>query len=46
MSGDFDKSVRMEPFSGKQVDWQVWSEQFLARARRKGYKDILKGKSR
>ena len=44
MLEDFDKSVRMVPFSGKQVDWQVWSEQFLARARRKGYKDILKGK--
>ena len=46
MSEDFDKSVRMEPFSGKQVDWQVCSEQFLARARRKGYKEILNGKSR
>lgn len=44
MSEEFDKAVRIEAFSGKQVDWQVWSEQFLARARRKGYKDILRGK--
>ena len=44
MSDEFEKAIRIEPFSGKQEDWQVWSEQFLARARRKGYKDILKGK--
>ncbi len=44
MSDEFEKAIRIEPFSGKQEDWQVWSEQFLARARRKGFKDILKGK--
>ena len=28
-------------FSGKKLDWPVWSEKFLARANRKGYKGIL-----
>lgn len=36
-------SIRVIPFSGKSVDWPVWSEKFLARARRKGYKKILLG---
>ena len=40
---DTEKSIKVIPFSGKTVDWQVWSEKFLARARRKGYKDILQG---
>ena len=30
-------------FSGKKLDWPVWSEKFLARANRKGYKSILLG---
>ena len=30
-------------FSGKKVEWPLWSEKFLARANRKGYKDILVG---
>ena len=37
-------SIKVIPFSGKAVDWPVWSEKFLARARRKGYKKILLGK--
>ena len=37
-------SIRVIPFSGKAVDWPIWSEKFLARARRKGYKKILLGK--
>ena len=36
-------SIKVIPFSGKAVDWPVWSEKFLARARRKGYKKILLG---
>ena len=35
--------IRVIPFSGNAVDWSVWSEKFLARARRKGYKKILLG---
>ncbi len=41
---EIEKGIKIESFSGKQIDWQVWSEQFLTRARRKGYKDILRGK--
>jgi len=37
-------SIKVIPFSGKAVDWPVWSEKFLARARRKDYKKILLGK--
>ena len=39
-------SIKVIPFSGKAVDWPVWSEKFLARARRKGYKKILLGKEK
>ena len=34
-------SIRVIQFSGKSIDWAVWSEKFLARARRKKYRDIL-----
>ena len=37
-------SIRVIQFSGKSIDWPVWSEKFLARARRKKYRDILTGK--
>ena len=37
-------SIKVIPFSGKAIDWPIWSEKFLARARRKGYKVILLGK--
>jgi hypothetical protein len=44
MSDDTDKSsIRIAPFSGKHFDWPVWREKFMARARRKGYKEILTG---
>ena len=38
-----DRPIKVIPFSGKKADWCVWEEKFLARARRKGYKSILKG---
>ena len=44
MTDDKNTSIKIIPFSGKSVDWPVWSEKFLARARRKGYKKILIGK--
>ena len=28
-------------FSGKKVEWSLWSEKFLARANQKGYKCVL-----
>ena len=30
-------------FSGRRVEWPLWSEKFKARANRKGYKGILVG---
>lgn len=30
-------------FSGKTNDWVVWKEKYLAKAKKKGYKDILVG---
>ena len=39
-----DKTLKLPRFSGKQEDWQIWSERFLIRAKRKGYKDLLTGK--
>lgn len=36
-------SIKVIPFSGKAVDWPVWSEKFMARADVKGYLDILLG---
>ena len=34
---------RIITFSGKKVEWPLWSEKFKARANRKGYKGILLG---
>ncbi len=44
MLDEIEKGIKIESFSGKQIDWQVRSEQSLSRTRRKGYKDILRGK--
>jgi len=38
------KSIRVIEFSGRTTDWEGWSEKFLARAKRKGYKKLLIGK--
>jgi hypothetical protein len=38
-----EKSIRVLTFSGKKIDFPVWSEKFLAKARRRGYKNILEG---
>ena len=37
-------SSKIPIFSGMKKDWDVWSEKFLARAKYKGYKDVLVGK--
>ena len=39
-----ETSIKIITFSGKKSDWPIWEERFLARAKRKGYKDILTGK--
>ena len=37
-------TIRVIPFSGKVDEWPVWSEKFLAKAKRYGFKDLLQGK--
>jgi hypothetical protein len=36
-------TIRVIPFSGKVDEWPVWSEKFLAKAKRYGFKDLLQG---
>ena len=36
-------TIRVIRFSGSKEGWPVWEEKFLARARRSGYKEVLKG---
>jgi len=38
-----EKSLKVITFSGKQEDWKYWEIKFLARARRKGFREILEG---
>jgi hypothetical protein len=37
-------TIRVIPFQGKSDEWPTWSEKFLAKARRYGFKDLLLGK--
>jgi hypothetical protein len=37
-------TIRVIPFCGKVDEWPVWSEKFLAKAKRYGFKDLLQGK--
>ena len=46
MSDEKERTIRILPFSGKKEHWAVWEEKFLARAKRKGYKDMLLGKDK
>jgi hypothetical protein len=36
--------IRVIPFYGKADEWPIWSERFLAKLRRFGFKDLLLGK--
>jgi hypothetical protein len=36
--------ARLSKWTGKKSDWAMWEEQFFARAKRKGYKDIAMGR--
>jgi len=38
-----EKNLKVIIFSGKQEDWKFWEVKFLARARRKGFREILLG---
>jgi hypothetical protein len=37
-------TIRVIPFFGKADKWPIWSEKFLAKAKRYGFKDLLLGK--
>jgi hypothetical protein len=37
-------AIRVLTFSGNREDWSIWSERFLAKAKRHGCKDVLLGK--
>jgi len=44
MSAIEEKTLKVIVFSGKQEDWKFWEVKFLARARRKGFRELLLGK--
>ena len=37
----FETSIRVITFSGKKTDWSTWEEKFLAKSKRRGYKELL-----
>jgi hypothetical protein len=37
-------NIRVIPFCGNADEWPIWSEKFLAKAKRCGFKDLLLGK--
>ena len=41
-----DDSSRLISFDGKKKNFPAWKEKFLAKARKKGYKDVLLGKTK
>ena len=43
MTTESEKAIRVLPFSGKREEWNMWSKKFLARAKKLGYRHILKG---
>ena len=44
-TGGEEKAIRVISFSGQKKDWAMWEEKFLAKARRRDYKDVLLGKA-
>jgi hypothetical protein len=38
-------STRLLKWAGKKTEWVMWEEQFLVRAKQKGYKDIALGRT-
>jgi gag-polypeptide of LTR copia-type len=38
-----DTNLRISLFSGEQKDWGIWSIQYLAKARLKGYRNLVTG---
>jgi hypothetical protein len=40
----YSSSLRIHPFDGKKKEWVTFEEKFLARAKRKGYKNVMTGR--
>ena len=45
MVGNNKRTIQIVQFSGKRLDWRMWSKQFLAMSGKKKYKDVLTGKT-
>ena len=45
MSDSKEETIRVISFDGKKIGWSSWKEKSLARAKKKGYKDVLLGKT-
>ena len=45
MSERNEISIKVIGFSGKKKDWVTWEEKFLSKAKRRGYKDLLLGRT-
>ena len=41
MSDIKEENIRVITFDGKKASWPAWEEKFLARAKKRGYKDLL-----
>jgi gag-polypeptide of LTR copia-type len=39
-----EHTIKVVLFSGRQHDWKIWEEKFMARAKRKGYRDLMLGR--
>ena len=37
-------AIHAIPFYGRSDEWPIWSEKFLSKAKRYGFKDVLLGK--
>ena len=40
------KTIRVLEFDGNASNWDGWSEKFMTRGKRKGYKKLLQGKEK
>jgi len=38
-----DFKIKMTSFSGNQKEWERWSKTFLAKAKLRGYREVLLG---
>ena len=44
MSDTREELIRVIAFDSKKISWPSWKEKFLARAKKKGYKNVLQQK--